>query len=53
MGKSSRRGIERYNSNEKSFINLVKYHEGGDEERYFFFQTVVNSGSLRTVVVEV
>lgn len=53
MEKGSRRGIERYNSNEKSLLNLVKYREVGDGGHYLFFQTMVNCGSLRTMVVEV
>ncbi|KAJ8779185.1 hypothetical protein J1605_000061 [Eschrichtius robustus] len=40
MEKGSRRSIERYKSNEKSFLNLVKYREVGDGERYLFFQTM-------------
>ena len=42
---SSRRDIEKYNSNEKSFLNLVKYHEIGDREEYLFFQAMINCKS--------
>lgn len=54
MEMSSRRGIETCNSNEKSFLNLVKYHEIGDREELFVLSgndklQILNNNGCRNV----